>query len=146
VIEGAAQRALDFRRRLGAEGIEIAADVHDRTSRPLVDRPLEEAAHQARFHGRADALVITGASVDDSLDKLRRVKAAVRETPVYCGGGTTQHNVARFFEVCDGVIVGNAVTSGPAFQGRVDRDKLRAYMEAAHHARLGLPGPGTGLR
>jgi membrane complex biogenesis BtpA family protein len=134
VIQGAAQRALDFRRRLGAEGVEIAADVHDRTSRPLGDLPLEEAAHQARFHGKANALVITGSSEADTLERLRRVKAAVGDVPVYCGGGTTPDNLARFFEVCDGVIVGNAVTSGAAFQGRVDREKLRVYMAAARRA------------
>jgi membrane complex biogenesis BtpA family protein len=138
VIQGAAQRALDFRRRLGAETIAIAADVHDRTSRPLGDLPLEEVAYQARFHGRADALIITGASVEDSLQKLARVKAAVPDAPIYCGGGTTVANLGRFLEACDGVIVGNAVMRGPAFQGRVDRDKLHAYMEAAHCARTGL--------
>jgi membrane complex biogenesis BtpA family protein len=140
VINGAAQRALDFQRRIGAEAVEIAADVHDRTSRPLGDLPLEEAAYQAQFHGRAQALVITGGSVDDSLDKLRRVKGVARQVPVYCGGGTTAENIGRFFEVCDGVVVGNAVTTGPAFQGRVDRDKVNAYMDAARRARANGSG------
>ena len=34
VMQGAAQRAQDFIRRIGAADIEIAADVYDRTSRP----------------------------------------------------------------------------------------------------------------
>jgi predicted TIM-barrel enzyme len=77
--------------------------------------------------------------VEDSLEKLARVKQAVPDAPVYCGGGTTPANLGRFLEVCDGVVVGNAVMQGPAFQGRVDRDKLHAYMEAAQRARTGLP-------
>ncbi len=139
IIQSNAQRVLDFRRRLGAE-IEIAADVYDRTSRPLGDLPIEEAAHQARFHGRANALIITGANVDDSLERLRRVKAAVPDAPIYCGGGTTPANIAQFFEACDGVVVGNAVKSGPEFQGWVDRDRLWTYMDAARRAREALPG------
>jgi membrane complex biogenesis BtpA family protein len=135
VIQGAAQRAQDFLRRIGPARIEIAADVYDRTSRPLVELPIEEAAVQASFHGRAQALVVTGASVDDSLARLRRVKAAVSDKPVYAGGGTTAANVDQFLAVCDGVIVGNAVKSGPAFQGQVDRGRLRAYMDAVRAAR-----------
>jgi len=135
VIQGAAQRAQDFLRRIGPTTIEIAADVYDRTSRPLVEIPLEEAAVYASFHGRAQALVVTGASVDDSLERLRRVKSVVKDKPVYVGGGTTADNIAQFFAVCDGVIVGNAVKSGPAFQGPVDRDRLGAYLEAADRAR-----------
>ena len=135
VIQGAAQRAQDFLRRIGPARIEIAADVYDRTSRPVVELPIEEAAVQASFHGRAQALVVTGASVDDSLERLQRVKAAVSDKPVYAGGGTTAANVDQFLAVCDGVIVGNAVKSGPAFQGQVDRDRLRTYMDAARAAR-----------
>jgi membrane complex biogenesis BtpA family protein len=135
VINGAAQRAQDFRRRLAAHGVEIAADVYDRTSSPLGVLPQTEAAHQARFHGHADALIITGSSVPDSLERLRQVKAAVPDAPIYCGGGTTPDNLAQFFAACDGVVVGNAVTTGPAFQGRVDHGKLWAYMAAARQAR-----------
>ena len=79
--------------------------------------------------------MVTGGSVEDSLDRLRRVKAAVRGAPVYVGGGATAGNVAQFFEACDGVIVGNAVKVGPEFQGEVDRDRLAAFMEAADRAR-----------
>ncbi len=135
LIQGSAQRAQDFMGRIGARHIEIAADVYDRTSRPLGDMPIEDVAHYASFHGSANALVVTGGSVDESLDRLRRVKATVKSLPVYAGGGTTQDNVRQFLAVCDGVIVGNAVKVGPEFQGCVDRDRLMAYMDAVHQAR-----------
>ena len=135
IIQGSAQRAQDFRGRIDARNIEIAADVYDRTSRPLGDMPIEDVAHYASFHGAASALVVTGGSVDESLDRLRRVKATVPSLPVYAGGGTTKDNVKQFMAVCDGVIVGNAVKIGPEFQGCVDRDRLTAYMEAVRKAR-----------
>lgn len=137
VMQGAAQRAQDFIRRIGAADIEIAADVYDRTSRPLVEMPIEEAATYASFHGRAQALIVTGGSVDESLDRLRRVKAAAADKPVYAGGGTTAENIAQFFAVCDGAIVGNSIKSGPAFQGPVDHGRLKAYMDSVNRARGG---------
>jgi uncharacterized protein len=135
ITQGTAQRAQDYVRRIGATNIEIAADVYDRTSRPLGDMPIEEAAIYASHHGRAHALVVTGASVEDSLDRIRRVKSTVKDKPIYIGGGSTPQNVAQFLAVCDGAIVGNAVKRGPAFQGVVDCDLLKAYMEAADRAR-----------
>ena len=135
VIQGAAQRVQNFIHKIGAQNIEIAADVYDRTSRPLVDMPIEEAAHYASFHGGAHALVITGASVDDSLDRIKRVKSTVVDKPIYIGGGTTKDNVAQFLSICDGVIVGNAVKIGPEFQGQVNRDRLKEYMEAVDRVR-----------
>ena len=90
----------------------------------MIEGPVR-AGHEPPFRER----------VDESLDRLRRVKAAVSSVPVYAGGGTTADNVHRFFAVCDGVIVGNAVKTGPEFQGCVDRDRLMAYMDAVHKAR-----------
>lgn len=136
IVQGAAQRTLDFRYKIGAQNIDIAADIYDRTSQPLVDMPIEEAAHYADFHGRADALVITGVSVEDSLDRIKRVKTTVRDIPIYAGGGTTKDNIKQFLSVCDGVIVGNAVKTGPEFQGQVDRTRLMEYMEAVNRIRL----------
>lgn len=133
--QGSAQRAQDFIHKIGATGVEIAADVYDRTSRPIVDMPIEEAALYASHHGRADALVVAGESVEDSLERIRRVKSTVKDKPVYVGGGSTAENIDRFFSVCDGTIVGNAVKRGPAFQGAVDCDRLKAFMEAADRAR-----------
>lgn len=135
IVQGAAQRTLDFMRKIGAQNIDIAADIYDRTSQSLVDMRIEEAAHYADFHGKADALVITGVSVDDSLDRIKRVKGAVKDIPLYAGGGTTKDNVERFFSVCDGIIVGNAVKTGPEFQGQVDRTRLMEYMEAVNRVR-----------
>ncbi len=144
VIQGAAQRVQDFIRRIVAAHIEIAADVYDRTSRPLVDMPLEEAAHYAAFHGRAQALVVTGSSVEDSLERLRRVMAVAKTASIYVGGSTTIDNVGQFLAVCDGVIVGNAVKTGTEFQGQVDWERLQAYMEAVQRARVRLLRIGLG--
>ncbi len=135
ITEGTAQRAQDYIRRIDATDIEIAADVYDRTSRPLTDMPIEEAALYASHHGRAQALVVTGASVPDSMERIRRVKTTVKDKPIYLGGGATSENIASFFEICDGVIVGSSIKRGPAFQGVIVPDLLEAFVDAANHAR-----------
>jgi len=135
ITQGSAQRAQDYLRHLAPIDLEICADVYDRTSRPLVDMPIEEAANYASYHGRAQALVVTGASVPDSLDRIRKVKTTVKDKPIYVGGGATAENIAEFFQVCDGVIVASSVKRGPAFQGVTDRDLLARFMDAADRAR-----------
>jgi uncharacterized protein len=135
VVEGNASDALAFRRAIGASHIAIAADVYDRTSAPLADLPIEVMADLVHRHGRADALVVTGGSVDDSLGRIGDVKRAVPDAIVLAGGGTSSENVDRFLAEADGVIVGSSVKDTGRFAGTVDRSKLDAYMRAVVKAR-----------
>jgi membrane complex biogenesis BtpA family protein len=135
VIEGTAYEAQSFRTRTGAQDIQIAADVYDRSSSPLGSMPIEEAAIQASRHGMADALVVTGTSVEESLARVRLVKPRVGNTPVYVGGGTTHENVARFLAEFDGVIVGHTFKRDKESGGGVDVAQVRQYMEAVKRVR-----------
>ena len=74
-------------------------------------------ADLAHRHGHADALIPTGHSAEDSLARIREVKAAVPDAVVLAGGGTTHQNVGRFLAECDGVIVGSSLKSeaGPCY-------------------------------
>lgn len=139
ITEGSAHRAQEFIRRIGATNIEIAADVYHRTSWPLVPMPIEEAATYASFHGGAKAVIITGTCVEDSLERLRRVKAEVKTTPVYAGGGTSPDNVGRFLDICDGVVVGTSLRKGASFRGPVDPDLVKMYMDAVARVRAITP-------
>ncbi|HYN88025.1 MAG TPA: BtpA/SgcQ family protein [Ardenticatenaceae bacterium] len=135
ILTGAARETLAFRRRIQAEEIAIVADVYDRTSAPVGTMPITVAADLAARHGHADALVVAGYSVEDSLARIAEIKGAVPETPVLAGGGTTAANVGKFLESCDGVIVGSSVKDTGQFVGRVDPSRLAAYMEAVEAAR-----------
>ena len=146
VLQGTAQRALEFRRKIHAEQIAIAADVYDRTSAPVGEMPIGIAADLAWRIGHADALVITGYSVEDSLARMREVKAAVPNAVVLAGGGTTAQNVAQFFEFCDGVIVGSSIKDTGQFVGKVDSARLTAFMDAANIAREKVSTKEFGMR
>jgi hypothetical protein len=135
VLQGAAREALEFRRKVGAAQIAIAADVYDRTSAPVGEMPIGVAADLAWRIGHADALVVTGYSVEDTFERMRAVKATVPDAIVLAGGGATAQNVAQFFQICDGVIVGSSVKDSGKFVGKVDATRLAAFMDAANAAR-----------
>jgi len=113
IIEGCAYEALAERRRLGAEDVRILADIHDRTGVPLGPETLELAADWAARFGRADALVVTGHTVDESVAMLDRVRQTGITIPIMCGGGVTPDNVGSILSHCDGVIVSSALRAVP---------------------------------
>jgi len=108
LVQGSAREVLRYRRHIGAEQIAIWADVHDRTGVPLAPMPLEQAAREAIWFGKADALVITGATRRKTVDWIDRVKQAVPDTPVVAGGGAHPGNLGRILAHADGVIVATA--------------------------------------
>lgn len=119
----------------GAGRIAIAADLNDRTSTPSGALPIEVAANLALRHGHADALIVTGYSVGDSLARMRAIKAALPGAVVLAGGGATADNVGRFLEWCDGVIVGSSIKDTGHVVGTVDPGRLAAFMESVVAAR-----------
>jgi membrane complex biogenesis BtpA family protein len=67
ILQGCAHEAISYRSQIGAENIAILADVYDRTGEPLGRVSLKEAATQAAVFGRADGLILTGHSFEESL-------------------------------------------------------------------------------
>jgi predicted TIM-barrel enzyme len=81
----------------------------------------------------ADSLVLTGSSFADSLDRIRRVRAAGIKVPVLLGGGVTTANVTEALASADGVVVSTALMlKDEARLGPViwDIDQCRRFMDA----------------
>jgi len=135
LVTGNAHGTLAFRRRIDAEEIAIAADIYDRTSAPIGEMPIGVVADLAFRYGRADALVVTGYSVEDALQRVREVKSTVPMAIVLAGGGTSATNIGEFMQHCDGVIVGSSVKDTGRFVGTVDPGRLAMYMDAVATAR-----------
>ncbi|MDI6819394.1 MAG: BtpA/SgcQ family protein [Candidatus Hodarchaeaceae archaeon] len=130
IIEACAPELIRYRRRLGAEGIKIFADVHVKHGALLSARPIEESAKDAAYRGFADALIITGARTGEApeLQSLLKVKKAVPEKPVLIGSGTTRQNVAKLLEHADGAIVGTSFKAGGIVENPVDGARVMAFM------------------
>jgi membrane complex biogenesis BtpA family protein len=108
ILEGCAYEAITYRTQIGAEDIAILADVYDHTGKPLGELPLVEAAHFAAVHSRADGLILTGFSFDESLKMLKEVKEANLNVPMLLGGGAKRGNIKEALQICDGAIVSSS--------------------------------------
>lgn len=108
IVEGCAYEALTYRTQIGAEDIAILADVYDRTGKPLGELPLVEAARFAGVHSRADGLILTGFSFDESLRMLQEVKEVKLGVPLLIGGGAKTENIKKALQVCSGAIVSSS--------------------------------------
>jgi membrane complex biogenesis BtpA family protein len=131
IMEGGAQAALEERHRLGLDRVIILADILDRTSRPVVDIPLAELADWAVRHGRADALVITGRDVRDTLTMLEEVRTAGTDVPLVVGGGATADNVSVLLDRADSVIVGGALKDEASYAAPISSRHAQAFVAAA---------------
>ena len=130
---GLAVTARACRVQIGATNVAIHADVHDRTTIPSDGASLEQSAEWAISMG-ADSLVLTGSSFADSLDRIRRVRAAGIAAPVLLGGGVNAANVAEALASADGVVVSTALMlkEGSRREPVIwDIDQCRRLMDAA---------------
>jgi uncharacterized protein len=135
ILQGLAYEAIQYRAQIGAEQIQIVADVYDRTGEPLGRMALADEARQAAVFGRADGLVLTGMSWGQSLEMLREVRAANLGVPLLLGGGATAANVAEALQYADGVIVSSTFksTSGWTRESLLtewDEARIREFMQA----------------
>lgn len=130
LVTGCAHDTLALRRRLGAD-IEVWADVHELTSRPLAGDDLESAAVDAATFGAADALIITRPTVEESLAQIRRLRERVPGVALVVGGGVDATTVAQSIGAGDAVIIGRALKGDGSIDGRVDLDMARSMVQAA---------------
>lgn len=131
--EGLAVAARQARAAPGADGVALLADVFDRTAIPMIDLPLERAALWAEQLG-ADGLVLTGATFEESLARVRAAQAAGVRCPILIGGGIDAANVGQALAVSHGVIVSTSLMRRDAPADAVQRwdpDRCRRLMDAA---------------
>jgi len=135
IIEGCAYEAITYRTQIGAEDIAILADVYDRTGKPLGELPLVEAARFNAVHSKADGLILTGFSFEESLKMLGIVKEANLDVPLLLGGGAKQGNIKEALTVSDGAIVSSSFKpvggwTKEAMLAEWDYDRMAQFMEA----------------
>lgn len=136
LLQGCAYEAIQYRAQIGAEDVAILADIYDRTGAPLGPMPLLEEARSAVTFGRADGLVLTGLSFDESISMLREVRQGNLPVPLCIGGGVNEKNVGQALQVADTVIVSTAFKpvggwTRESLQADWAPAKMNAFMRAA---------------
>jgi membrane complex biogenesis BtpA family protein len=130
--EGCAAELMRRRAELRAEHVKIFADVDKKHSVRFPGIDLATHIEWTRFFG-ADAMIVSGRMTSDApdLEKVREAKALAGDTPVLLGSGTDESNVAAFFSVADGAIVGTSLKVDGRCENPVDVDRVRRLVERA---------------
>ncbi len=125
-IAGLAHDTLRRRAALGAD-VAILADVLVKHAVAPAGLNAARAARDAWHRGLADGLVVSGPATGEEPDlaRLRAVKAAVPEAPVWIGSGLTPENAAALMAVADGAIVGSAFERDGVAGNPVEVERVR---------------------
>ncbi|WP_101696311.1 BtpA/SgcQ family protein [Clostridium minihomine] len=131
IIEPCAAEAMRYRKLLGAEHIQILADIQVKhTTMVLSGVSLEDSARDARDSG-ADALIVTGSRIgqETPIEMIRRVKKVVN-IPVLAGSGVNKGNVKEQMQIADGAIIGSALKEGGVITNPVSFELTKELTDA----------------
>ena len=136
IIQSSAAELLRYRRAIGADSIQVWADVKKKHSSHTItaDIDIGETAHAVEFL-RGDAVIVTGAVTGDAPQRsdVLAVKKKTR-LPVYLGSGVSAANLKSFFPVADGFIVGSEFKQSGHWSRAVEAKRVERFMAA--HSRL----------
>jgi membrane complex biogenesis BtpA family protein len=131
LLQGIAHDLLRLRAELKAEGIKIFADVDVKHSAPLAERPIADEVDDTLHRGMADALIVSGAGTGKPTDpeKVKLVKAAAKDAPVFLGSGVTPQTLSALLPHADGFIVGTFFKQDGVASSAVDPQRVRELMK-----------------
>ncbi|ALM07037.1 hypothetical protein SB49_03890 [Sediminicola sp. YIK13] len=129
-IEAQAGELLRYRKNINAEEIAIFTDIKKKHSSHAItnDVPLLDTARAAQFF-LSDGMVITGShtGVSASVEELNSLKDLV--SPVLIGSGITKNNVADFWPLCDGMIVGSYFKKAGNWENELEYKRISEFMK-----------------
>ena len=130
IIEGAAREGILYRKMLGAEHIQIFADVFVKHAAQLGDgtQTIQDAAKDAVLRGMADALIVSGSATGSGtrVSDVASVAEALPGVPVLIGSGFGRESARALLAAgAAGAIVGSSLKVG-AVDSPVDPEKVRA--------------------
>ena len=98
-----------FRKDIGAENVEIWADIHVKHTKLLDKKTIEQSAKQAVLMG-ADRLIITGTwtGKPPKISDILKVKKIAGKIPVVVGSGIDEKNISKYKNLVNEFIIGSA--------------------------------------
>jgi len=136
LIQSSAAKLLRYRKQIGADRVQVWADVKKKHSSHAITADIDiGATAEAVEFMRGDAVIVTGSVTGDApqLGDITDTKRHCR-LPVYLGSGVTAENLATFYGAADGFIVGSYFKIGGRWPNAVDPKRVKRFMAA--HAKL----------
>jgi membrane complex biogenesis BtpA family protein len=133
LMNSCAAELLRYRRQIGAEPVQVWADIKKKHSSHAItaDISLGETAAAAEFM-RADAVIVTGAVTGKPPRTEDIVEARAHcGLPVIVGSGADAENLREFLPVADGFIIGSAFKQRGDWRKPVDPARVRKLMREA---------------
>jgi membrane complex biogenesis BtpA family protein len=131
IIQSSAAELLRYRRTIGAERVQVWADIKKKHSAHAItaDVSIAETAHAVEFM-RGDAVIVTGTITGDAPQRadVLAVKRATR-LPVYLGSGVTDKNLKQFFGAANGFIIGSHFKEEGHWAYAVDPKRVEEFMK-----------------
>lgn len=136
-IESSASELLRYRKQIGADRIEVWADVKKKHSSHAVttDITLGETAEAVEFM-RGSAVVVTGSVTGRAprLADVEEVKTHCR-LPVILGSGIDASNIREFYRAADGFIIGSYFKRDGHWANTVDGERVERLMKEVSRLR-----------
>ena len=138
LIESSAAKLLRYRKMIGAQRVEIWADIKKKHSAHAItsDISLRATAEAVEFM-RGDAVIVTGNVTGDApkIEEVREVKEYCR-IPVILGSGVDAKNIADFYPIADGFIIGSAFKKDGDWVNGVDKQRVKRFIKRAEQFRV----------
>ena len=126
LIEASAAKLLRYRKMIGAERVQVWADVKKKHSAHAItaDVSLGQTAETVEFMG-ADCVIVTG-SVTGEAPQVTDVKEAKTHChlPVFLGSGISEANIDHFYNEADGFIIGTYFKVDGQWSNTVDPTRI----------------------
>ena len=130
IIEASAAKLLRYRKMIGAERVQVWADVKKKHSAHAItaDVSLGQTAETVEFMG-ANCVIVTG-SVTGEAPKVADVHEAKTHChlPVFLGSGISETNIDQFYQQADGFIIGTAFKVDGLWSNTVDPDRVTQFV------------------
>ncbi|XP_075045332.1 uncharacterized protein F13E9.13, mitochondrial-like [Mixophyes fleayi] len=137
IVNACAGDILRYRKAVGAEHVQIFADVKKKHSSHALtaDVSVSDTAKAAEFF-LADGVILTGVSTGQEADPgdLREVQSSVR-IPVLIGSGVTLENVDKYIDA-SALIIGSHFKKSGDWRNSLEYDKVASFMEKINKLRV----------
>jgi hypothetical protein len=131
LIESSAAKLLRYRKMIGADRIEVWADIKKKHSAHAItsDISLGATAEAVEFM-RGDVVIVSG-NVTGEAPKVADIQEAKAHCnlPVILGSGVDANNLAEFYSLADGFIIGTAFKKDGHWTNGVDKQRVKRLMK-----------------
>ena len=137
-IQSSAAKLLRYRRMIGAERVQVWADVKKKHAAHAItaDVDLGTTAETVEFMG-ADCVIVTGGVTGEppQIGDVREAKSHCRLS-VFLGSGISEANIAEFYQEADGFIVGSAFKFDGLWSNSIDPLRVTNFLRALNKLRM----------